>query len=91
MQKVVSLVEIFHDPVHLRIKRDRDGRGLRNKSKNRAVQAARDQVVDIAQHSDEVPPGLDRGKMDLSFQTALHFVVQTLQKVGDDTFIVAQR
>ena len=55
VQKVVSLVEILHDPVHLRINGDCDSRGLRNKSQNRAVQTARDQVVDIAKHSDIGP------------------------------------
>lgn len=91
LQKVVGLVEIFHDPVHLGIKRNRDSRGLSHKSKNRAVQAARDEVVGIAQHGDEVPPGPDCGEMDLSIQTVLHFIVQKPEDLGGDTFVVAER
>ena len=45
VQKVVSLVEIFHDPVRLRIKEDCNSGRFRNKSKNRAVEPALGRII----------------------------------------------
>lgn len=91
VQEVVGLLDVFHDPIDLGIKRDGDNGGLRNKSENGAVQAAGNEVIGLAKDGDKFTPGFDHRKMDLAVEAGLQLVVETAEEIGDDAFVVAER
>ena len=91
VQQIIGLLQIFHDPIHLGIERDRNDRCARQKSKNRAVKTAGNQVIGIPQYGDKVTPRLDGRKVDLSFKAVLGFPVQALKNFRDHAFVIAER
>ena len=90
VQQIIGLLEISHDPIYLGIERDRNDRRSRQKSKNRAVKAAGNQIVGLPQCDDKVPPRLDCRKVDLSFKAVLGFLVQALKNFRDHAFVIAE-
>ena len=91
IHEVVSLVEKLHDPVHLGIKRNRNGWGLRQESKNRAMQSASDEIVGIAQYRYEFPPSFDCWEMNPARPSCTSFCRLHVPEVGNDAFIIAER
>lgn len=72
VQERVTLIEILHDPIHLRVKRNCNRRGLGHKSKNSAVKTARYKIVAVAQHAGEVSPALYFGNVNLFYLSLIH-------------------